>query len=820
VSDTGRVVVLDFGLVRETSQIDDALPGTPAYISPEQASGAQLTAAADWYAFGVMLYEAISGTLPFAGRTLQNKLRDDPQPLRGGAPTPVLDLCMALLSREPAWRPSGVDVLAVLAAASGQSREPTAPMEQPLTAAAASLFGRDAELARMHSAWVDVASHSSVVVHVRGASGSGKSTLVERFLDEARSDDSSAVVLRCGCYERESMPFKALDGVVDALVSHLSQVDDVTCAQLLPSNIADLARLFPVFGQLHSVQRLRGRHDVQGGDETQLRRRGELALRTLVTNIARERRLVLWIDDLQWGDLDSACVLRGWLEQPLEAPLMLVLSYRSEETETSSVLARLLDHPEPATQLTIALDPLQASDVRALCLQRLPKPAPNREEMIECIVQASDGNPFVAQQLAAVAEAKLTRNDGSLHGLSMAGLVQSVSAYLSEPARQLLNVLAVAGRPLHPQLALTVAGIVSAGRTHIHMLRELRLVRTRDVAGESMLEIYHDRVREVTCAALDQKDHQRIHAALFEQLSLHGRDDHDWMHQLALGAGQREHAFRHGWLAAERASESLAFERAATLYESCVSLCSGELPMHVLWMKLAAAQAHCRRGHEAARAYASAAEYAPPAQRTPLLQLAASQLVRSGRFEEGERVVQQVLDAEHLHVPKTAAGMIAALGWEHARVALHGFDVPERPASQPHPLEQRALLYGTLSIDTQLYAPLRAALFQASSLRLALEWGQPSTIARTLCLAAATAASAGTRPAARRAHELLQHAERLFEREACGASVTHPPLDLLSARAMCAQLLGGLEQALESASAGERAIAQSTDHHQLFALQR
>src|SRR5690348_16297937 len=68
-----RVVVLDFGLVRE---LDASAPkvteeggsaGTPTYMAPEQIGATELTAAADWYAFGVMLYEAVAGLLPFDG---------------------------------------------------------------------------------------------------------------------------------------------------------------------------------------------------------------------------------------------------------------------------------------------------------------------------------------------------------------------------------------------------------------------------------------------------------------------------------------------------------------------------------------------------------------------------------------------------------------------------------------------------------------------------------------------------------------------------------------------------------------------------------
>jgi predicted ABC-type transport system involved in lysophospholipase L1 biosynthesis ATPase subunit len=294
------------------------------------------------------LYEAISGVLPIDGRNttvlLQRKLSHDPQPLREGAPSEVLDLCMALLARDPLQRPSGTKVIEMLAAASGGVREPTTvqehlTIEPGLTVTAPTLYGRDAELAQLHAASDSLERRTSFVVHVRGTSGSGKSTLVEHFLDEAASSGlTPPVVLRSRCYEREAMPFKALDGVVDALVSHLSQLDDISCAHLLPTDVADLARLFPVFDRLGAVQRLRAAQRMRG-DETQSRRRAEQALRALVTSVAANRRLLLWIDDMQWGDLDSASMLRAWLEQPLPASVLVVLSYRTEEIHTSSSLA-------------------------------------------------------------------------------------------------------------------------------------------------------------------------------------------------------------------------------------------------------------------------------------------------------------------------------------------------------------------------------------------------------------------------------------------------------------------------------------------------
>ncbi|HTU60465.1 MAG TPA: hypothetical protein VMF89_18565, partial [Polyangiales bacterium] len=311
------------------------------------------------------------------------------------------------------------------------------------------------------------------------------------------------------------------------------------------------------------------------------------------------------------------------------------------------------------------------------------------------------------------------------------------------------------------------------------------------------------RVRETVQASLSAEESERLHAGLLQQLEIAGRDDSDWLHALALGACQRAAAFRYGMLAAERASETLAFERAAELYSRCLVLFNGELELYTLWLKLAHAQAHCRRGYDAAKAYSSAAEHAPADKRPELLQLSAAHLVRSGRFEEGERMIQRVLKAQKMRVPKTRAGLFTAIAWEYCRIALRSLDIPAREASiGPTDAVNKAILYGTLSIETQLYAPLRSGLFQARALRLGLDYGSSTSVARALCLSAAIACVSGTQRAARRSDDMLKRAEQLFKR----TGNPELQLELLCARAVCAQFIGNIEQALEPANAVEQLI--------------
>src|SRR5262249_255734 len=123
----GRVALLDFGLVRDLDAEeglltrDGTIDGTPAYMAPEQASGGVLGEPTDWYAFGVMLYEALTGELPIEGRSaveiIARKTTNDAPALRqvvSGLPLELTKLCDSLLARDPEKRPSGEQVLRVL----------------------------------------------------------------------------------------------------------------------------------------------------------------------------------------------------------------------------------------------------------------------------------------------------------------------------------------------------------------------------------------------------------------------------------------------------------------------------------------------------------------------------------------------------------------------------------------------------------------------------------------------------------------------------------------------------------------------------------
>ncbi|HET8937267.1 MAG TPA: protein kinase [Polyangiales bacterium] len=817
--DEERVVVLDFGLVREVGDTaatvtrDGTVSGTPAYMAPEQAQDSALSEATDWYAFGVMLYEALSGVLPFEGSVveiLRQKLMEVPTPLdqvASAVPAELSKLCMALLQREPQARPGYAAIIQVLEGIAPRLSfgTPLGPMSRhapgrlPPTA---TLFGRDAELAVLEQAFNLTKPGKCVAVHVRGASGSGKSALVEHYLESlklgATFERDDVLVLRARCHEREAMPFKALDGLLDTLTAFLERMDDLWVSHALPLHVADLARAFPVLERLGPARKLLSQAPPRG-DAAFERANAERALRELLRRVASKQQVVLFVDDLQWGDLDSVRILKSWLEADEPLAFLLVLSYRSDELATNTCLQLLVanDQPRTAEELFIDLSPLPRSAIEAMCTAKGPLPA----AWVERVGSEAHGSPLIATQLLVLAQARLQRGETDATALSIHDLLAQLTALLSPEARRLLNTLAIAGRPIEATLVLSAAELGHDGRSQLHALQGLGLTRSRSAGRKQLIEIYHDRVRAAVVAALAPDDRVALHRRLLSELMNRGPADPDWLHLLALGANDRQAAARYLRAAAERAAASLAFERAAELYRAYLRDESDDAAERGrLWRALGDNLAASGRGSQAADAYLQAAQLGAPASSevTELKRLAATHLIRSGYFARGEQLVRDVLAALQIRVPETRFGLIAAIVWERLRAALRGLRF--KPRQVPPERLYKVIAYSSLSIDTQAYDPVRATLFQARALRMALDLGDPRALTSALCLAATMRGVSGSARDERYADYVLDYASRLNEQLQDPMLQAH----IWASRTMTSFLLGRVKETLPIAQEAER----------------
>jgi eukaryotic-like serine/threonine-protein kinase len=760
VTHDGRVVLLDFGLVTDAfpRELEGRAVGTVTYMAPEQVSDEVIGPAADFYSVGVTLYVALTGRPPFIGDPVEvaslKRLVDPvpPSKIARGVPPDLDALCTALLARDPAQRPDGVEILRRLGAAAAVP----ARRERPFV-------GRARELAVLRDAFADVVAGGSAAVLIHGESGVGKSALGLHFLGSVAGP--STTVLAGRCYERESVPYKALDQVVDALGRALAAMPQDDVAALLPERIGLVAQVFPALRKVPAIEA--AGVDARTADPFHNRAAVFDAMRELWIRLGRRRPLVIGIDDLQWADLDSLGLLARVFEPPAP-PLLLCATVRTAATGAHGVDS-LRDHLGYDVR-DLHLERLPVDEARALAGALLARAGAD-DVRIDAIATEAGGHPMFIEALVHhrpasdgdVAEPVPTRLDDVL---------LARAAALDPAAAQVLELVCLAGGPISQDVCAHAAGLPYDEMTGIlSILRSAHLVRTHGPRRGDAVEAYHDRVREAIAArgdtATDTDARRHQHLRLANALEASRTADPEALTMHFARAGETDRAARYAAQAADRAAGALAFDQAARLYRMALALDTGAEPR--LRTALAVALANAGRGREAGEAYLAAAE-AAGGEQNELRRHAAEQLLISGCIDEGLAVLRTVLVAQGLDVAATPRRALASLLLHRAQVRMRRDLFTPRlrdPATiAPEALARIDTCYaaamGLATVDT-----IRGADFQSRHILLALDAGEPYRVACALAAEASFSAAQGGRRR-KRTERLLAAAEELARR------VAHP----------------------------------------------
>jgi serine/threonine protein kinase len=773
VTPQGRVVILDFGLVTELEEhlaeeaTDMGPAGTVAYMSPEQAAGKPLSQASDWYCVGAMLYQVLTGQPPFVGnkyQVLADKQRMEPSlpsELIPGIPDDLRTLCLDLLRLCPTDRITGAEVLRRLGGAPVTPPTTTAPRSSE--AAKTPFVGRAAHLGVLTDALESLEQRRPVAVHVQGRSGAGKSFLVQHFHQDIR-EEGDVVVLSGRCFEQESVPYKALDSLVDSLTRYLKRLPEHEAAILMPRDVPALAKLFPVLRRVKAVADAPGYASLIP-DEQELRRRAFGALREMLARLGDRLRLVLVLDDLQWGDEDSVALLTALLRPPDPPVFLLLCCYRSEYVQTSACLRVLIEtHAADATldRRHLSVEALEPAEARALVKDLLGADA--TESQVESIACESGGSPYFIHELVQHARSgvALAGHSNGTGQITLDEVLCQRVARLPDDSRRLLEIVAVSGRPLRQSDAYRAAGLEGDSPTTLTMLRINHFVRSTGPEEHDEVEAYHDRVRETVVAHLGVETLRDRHHNLATVLESSGHADPETLAVHFQGAANPAKAGHYYAVAADEAAAALAFDRAAKLYRLSLTL----RPLdgadgRALRRKLADALANAGRGADAAQEYQTIAGQSAGSEALELLGRAGYQFCASGHIDEGRAALETVLNRLGLSLPSTRNRALLSMLWHRFRLWLRGLKFREQSADQV-PADQLARIDITWSVAVGLTMidTIRGADFQTRNLLLALNAGEPYRLARALSWEA-THAAMGGEGSKKRSARLLEEADAL-----------------------------------------------------------
>jgi len=741
----GRVIILDLGLVANKDPGQQSLAhfnplGTAIYMAPEQAASMPISPASDWYSLGVVLYQALTGRPPFLGNFNQvllakfSQIPTPPQELNPEVPEDLGNLCMGLLQQDPRMRPLADEI-----ARTFRQKNQASSNQHAENCTRKSIFvGRKQELTWLEQGFMDLKTDGQLTLLIHGTSGLGKSELIRVATQEFLARDSQVLIFWGRCNERESLSFKAFDGVIDAIGRYLMRISETELALLIPKNVDYLVRLFPVLASLQSFEK-QGLHRMQQMTDLQeVRIRAFQALQELLFRLGNQRRIVIILDDIQWADEDSLRLMRHVLLPPDPPNMLLVLVMRvpDQSEEATRMLSLIQDQlPSPARELK--LGPLPRNE--AIELVRQLSIADGRlgevyDQQIETIVKEAEGHPFYIAELAHFVTLEPTGNPVSL---KLDDVIWERLHGLDDVSRNLVEMISISFGPLRQEIAALAMGVSPSEIFRLAArLRVQRLLRTSGPGVANIVEPYHDRVREAVHARMDDAGKRSWHERLLRAIFISKNVEPERVAKHLEAIGEYEKALDHYMNAAESAAKVLAFEHATELFNRCIYCwenTSGnrdEQVLRTIKSRLGYVLADAGRGKESADVLLALAPDAVDADALEFRKKAASQLLYSGFMDEGFSVSQSVLSSINVRLPKSNFFALLSLLWRRFLVRVRGlrFQEKEEKIISKAQLSKIDLIH-SISIGLAATDLIRGADFNA---RYLLECIKTGEVKRTL----------------------------------------------------------------------------------------
>jgi tetratricopeptide (TPR) repeat protein len=468
IGDFGLAVAVDLPRLTQSGM----MVGTVTYMPPEQAMGGKVTAKADLYSLGAMLYEMVTGRPPFVGDDSVaiigqhiNTPPVSPTWHRADLPPALETLILQLLEKDPEKRPeSAAVVLQALETieAGKEKAEPLkeAPAENPLYRRV--FVGREPELKQLKSAFDGAISGQGALMMVMGEPGIGKTALCEQL--------ATYVTLRGGrtlvghCYEKGSLSLPYL-AFVEALRSYVLTLEVKDLREELGSGAADVARIISEIRERLKIK-LRPQKDPE-----EERYRLLQAVTGFLSNAANVQPMMVVLEDLHDADKGTLDMLTHVSRNLAGARLLIVGTYRDVEVDRSHPLsAALAELRRVSTYGRVLLRGLNADEVRRMLESITRESVP--WGLAKAVHRQTEGNPLFVQEVVRylAEEGLITRKEGGWRPTRDTPLEMSIPeglrdvigkrlSLLTPECNQLLSVASVIGREFALETLKAVARI-------------------------------------------------------------------------------------------------------------------------------------------------------------------------------------------------------------------------------------------------------------------------------------------------------------------------------------------------------------------------
>jgi hypothetical protein len=603
IGDLGLAVTL--GQSRLTSH--GMMVGTYGYMPPEQALGQEVTAQADLYSLGAMLYEMVTGRPPFRGDTptavISQHLNTQPVAPSWNSehcPPELEALILRLLAKVPSDRPaSATEVRAALEAVDpeGRSVSHSDSGANPLDRLASGVFvGRERELERLR-AGLDgaLAGHGTLVMLV-GEPGIGKTRTTQELETYARM--RGAKVLWGRAHESAGAP--PYWPWVQAIRAYRDQTADEVRRRQYQPYAEELQRIFPALRELFPNLP----EPPADSEESQFQLFD--ALSSFLRTVAEETPLVIVLDDLHWSDSATLAMLTYVTRELGRARVFVLGTYRDTDLDRRHPLSQALADLNREDLFTrIPLRGLSLPDTSAYIRRTTDvTPAPALTQQIH---DETEGNPFFLSEVVNLMAEEGTLSSPRAEIQIPEGVRQALGRRLdrlSEEANALLTTLAVVGREFDHALVLALSPD-DDDVTTLRLVEEALRARVLEETGApGRYRFRHALMQQTLLEELSAARQVLLHGQIADALlATYGPENRDHLPELAehyaesavLNPAHERLAASTLRRAAESAADALAWDDAARLYEHCLALVTAATDRlgedeGLLWRELALAR--------------------------------------------------------------------------------------------------------------------------------------------------------------------------------------------------------------------------------------
>ncbi|HEY9724399.1 MAG TPA: protein kinase, partial [Oscillatoriaceae cyanobacterium] len=500
----GTLKLLDFATLEPIGGPPGGqISGTLAYMAPEVFQGRALAATADLYSVGVLLYELLSGSLPFRAQHTHeliaahlNAVPRDLGALRPDLSPQLTDLVMRLLAKDPSARPQRAsDALRELAPRVSASIAQEAERQGYSYLLATGLVGRQAELNALLAALKQAAGGHGTGVFIGAQPGVGKSRLIQEL--KLHCQQENVAFLSASCIDEGTGPYGPMRQLLQAVLPFAAEAQP-----------AELERLLAWLGP--------------GRTRAMVKTDLHQAIAAVLAAIARRQPLVLCVDDLQWADTLSLELLTHCLYEHRDAPILWLGAYRPGEIgQHHAVLQAIGENLAEG----LVLEALDETECAALVQGVLGQDAP--EGLMPLIAETTQGNCFFVIETLRylVDQGHLRYEIGTWHlsipddGVGVPTSIQDLVCQrlhgLSRPALTLAQLAAVYADTLRPASLRRLSGLDE--QALLDAINELieRQVWRRSGGG---FRFVHERIREALYQELPAEARQALHQQITERL--------------------------------------------------------------------------------------------------------------------------------------------------------------------------------------------------------------------------------------------------------------------------------------------------------------